>query len=148
MTLKGSIQPNHIPKNKGRLVVPGMPTFVFTSIGDIEEETETVDLPDRTTASGGQSKPVEFTAMLPLHHDAEVAAMETWLEDSKDPVHPLYKKIGTLIQERIGFGLPRTYTVKGIFPSRRKVPGSEMANEGEMQALEITFKADEVIVVT
>lgn len=146
--MKGAIKDNHIPKNKGRLVVAGMPAFVFTTISDLPEELETVDLPDRTTASGGQTKPIEFTATLPLHHDAEVAAMEVWFVQGQDPVHPLYKKVGTLIMERIGPGLPKTYTLRGLFPSRRQVPGSEMANEGEMQVLEYTFKCDQLLPIT
>jgi hypothetical protein len=148
MAMKGTIQPNHLPKNKGRLVVAGQPVFVFTSLGDIAEEVEKVDMPDRTTASGGQKKPVEFTATIPAHHDAEVAAIEAWFVQGQDPVHPLYKKVGTLIQERIGFGLPRVYALRGLWVSRRQIPGSEMANEGELQQLEITFQADEALPVS
>jgi len=143
--MKGAIRPNHIPKNKGKLIVAGLPPLTLTTIGDIDEELETVDLPDKTTASGGQRKALEFTATLPMHHDVEVAAVEAWYVQGQDPVHPLYKKVGTLVYERVGFGVPRSYTLMGLYISKRKIPGAEMANEGEMQELELTFKADQVI---
>lgn len=146
--MKGAIRPNHIPKNKGKLIVAGLPPLTLTTISEIAEEVEKVDIPDRTTASGGQKKAVEFTATLPSHHDAEVAAVEAWFVQGQDPVHPLYKKVGTLVQERIGFGLPKTYTLVGLWISKRQIPNSEMANEGEMQELELTFQADNVIPVT
>jgi hypothetical protein len=146
--MKGTIHPNHIPKNKGRLLVPGQPSFVFTTLGDIVEEVEAVDLPDRTIASGGQKKAGEFTATIPSHHTVEVAAIERWFVAGQDPVQPDYKKVGTLVQQPIGPGLPKTYSLIGLWVSRRQIPGSEMANEGEMQELEITFKFDDVQPVT
>ena len=147
--MKGAIQANHIPKNKARFTVAGITTqFTFTTISEINNETETVELPDRTVASGGQDKSVEFTATLPMHHDAEIGAMRAWRSQARDPVHPAYKKSGTLIMERIGGGLPRMFLLKGCFPNIDGIPGYEMANEGEMQVMTYTFKADECIPVT
>ena len=51
--MKGSIQADHIPVNKYEFLVVGIPGLVFTEISGLEQETESVVLPDRTTASGG-----------------------------------------------------------------------------------------------
>jgi len=75
--MKGVIHPDHIPRNKYQLLVDGMPDFTFLNVGNLEEELETVDLPDRTTASGGNTKPIEFTASIPTHHSEERIAMES-----------------------------------------------------------------------
>jgi hypothetical protein len=107
-----------------------------------------VELPDRTKASGGQSKPVEFTATVPMHHSDEIAAIERWYVASQDPVAPDYKKVGTLVYEPIGFGIPKTFLLRGLFPGRRQVPGMDMSNEGELQQYEVTFHADRIKPVT
>jgi hypothetical protein len=143
--MKGALQGDHIPLNKYQLIVLGMPELTFTEIGGLEEELETVDLPDRTVASGGQTKPVEFTAMLPAHHMVQQAAMELWFKEGQDPVLSTYKKTGTLMLKSISGNTIRTYSLLGLFVSKRATPDLEMANEGEMAGIEWTFKADQML---
>lgn len=145
--MKGTIQPDHISVNKYELLALGMPPIQFTEVSGIEEELETVDLPDRTTASGGNTKPVEFTAKHMMHHLVEQAAMEVWFKESQDPVSPLYKKAGTLIHKSISGKVIRSYTLLGLYPTKRKLPDLEMANEGEPAVVEWTFKADDILPV-
>lgn len=145
MVLKGTILPDHIPVNKFQLTVAGLPPLVFTEISGIEEELETTALPDRTTASGGNKLPVEFTAMQPQHHTVERAAMEAWFTESQDPSPPTYKKDGTLIVQSISGGQVVAYLVRGLFPSKRSLPDLDLANEGELAKIEWTFKSDEII---
>lgn len=140
--MKGTIRPNHIPVNKFQLLVLGLPPLTPIAISGIEEELEAVDLPDRTRASGGNTKPFEFTITIPMHHTIEQAAMERWYRDSRDPVLPNYKKTATLLCAPIGPGTPRTYQLVGLFPRMRKLPDLEMANEGEMASVEWTLSCD------
>lgn len=145
--MKGAIQPNHIPLNNFKLLVVGLPGLTPTKISGIEEELETVDLPDRTKASGGNTKPGEFTMMLPMHHSVEQAAMEVWFSESQDPVTPTYKKPGTLIHNALDGTPLRSFTLVGLFPRKRKLPDLEMKNEGEMAEVEWTFSFDDILPV-
>jgi len=143
--MKGAILGDHIPLNKYQLIVLGMPELIFTEISGLEEELETVDLPDRTVASGGQTKTLEFTATLPAHHLIMQAAMELWFVEGRDPVASTYKKTATLILKSISGSTFRTYSLIGLFVCKRATPDLEMANEGEMATIEWTFKADQML---
>ena len=145
--MKGVIKEDHIPINKYEIIVAGMPPLLFTEILGLEKELQTTDLPDRTTASGGNTGPVEFTAKQPMHHTVEVAAMELWLQEGQDPVTPTYKKAGTLIRKSLTGNVVNTTTIIGLYVSKKKEPDLEMANEGEMAAIEWTFKADDSLPV-
>lgn len=144
--MKGIILPDHIPVNNYQLIVVGGPPFItFTSIDGLEEELETVDLPDRTVASGGNTKSLEFTAKHPKHHLAEDIFLESWFLMSQDPVLPLYKKAATLLVQSISRLQTRTYNLIGLFPAKRKTADLEMNNEGELNETEWTFKCDRLI---
>jgi len=145
MVMKGSVQPNHIPVNNYKLLVVGMPDILFTEISGLEQETETVDLPDRTQASGGNVKGVEFTAKMFEHHTVELAALELWRLEAKDPVSPTYKKIGTLIKYGIDGSIKSTRSIVGVFIKKRTDADLDMANEGEPAMVEWTFWADDVL---
>ena len=106
-----------------------------------------MDLPDRTKASGGNTKPVEFTAMHPKHHTIEDAFLELWFLEGQDPVSPLYKKAATLVIQSISRLVTRTYNLIGLFPSKRKTADLDMANEGELNTTEWTFNCDRIIPV-
>lgn len=144
MAAKGTIKDDPILVNKYRLKVLGMPDFTFTKISGIEEELETVTLPDRTVVSGGHTKATEFDAELPLHHSVEVAAMELWLRGCKDPVDPGYKKAATLVQESSSGKILRTYALEGVFPKKRGTSDLEMENEGDMAVLALSFSVDSI----
>lgn len=143
MTLKNLVKPNHVPMNKYELLVLGLPSILFTQVSGIEQETQKVDLPDRTSASGGQAAPFEITAMLPLHHDAELAAIEAWYKEGQDPVTATYKKTGTMIYKAIDDTVARSYSLLGMWISKLKYPDTEMANEGELAQVEVTFTVDD-----
>ena len=145
MGLKGTIAPDHISINKYQLIVAGLPTLTPTKIGGFPEELDAVEIPDRTRASGGNTKPIEFTMTLPAHHDVEVAAMEMWFQESQDPVLPTYKNVGTLLVYLISGQKMRTVTLTGLFPTRIASPDLDMANEGEMMTYEYTLSADDAI---
>lgn len=143
--MKGSILPNHIPVNKYSLLVLGLPTQLTPiTVSGLEEELETVDLPDRTKASGGNTKSQEFTIAIPAHHHLEVSAMESWFRQGQDPVSFLYKKAGNLTMKPIGPGPGRVRQLAGMFVTKRKEADLELANEGEMAVIEYTISVDEV----
>jgi hypothetical protein len=145
MPIKATLQPDHIPTNKYQLIVVGLPPVTFTKISGIEVEVDTVDLPDRTRASGGNAKAVEFTAEMPMHHTIEMAAMEIWFTEGQDPVSLTYKKAGTLIHTSGSGAVLRTYSLIGIFCSKRKLPDLDFESEGDMATIEWTFQCDTVL---
>ena len=147
MGLKGIIQPNHVPLNKFQLFVVGIPQIVFVQVSGIEEQLDVVDMPDRTKASGGNTKPVEFTGMTMMHHVVERVALESWFKEGQDPVTPTYKKIGTLIHKGIRDNILATFTLPGLFITGRKLPDLDLANEGEPAMIEWTFSADDILPV-
>jgi hypothetical protein len=143
--MKGVLQPDHIPLNNYQLRIQDLPTITFITIAGLEEELENVDLPDRTAASGGHTKTIEFTATMPLHHITEMTAMENWFSGSQDPVEQRYKKVGTLVLVSLTGLVRKSFLINGMFPCKRKTGDLDMANEGELHVVEWTFKADQVI---
>lgn len=143
--MKGTIKPNHIPVNKYLLKILTLPDITPTKISGLEEELETTDLPDRTRATGGNTKSSEITITIPLHHTVEQAAMEVWFQECQDPVSPTYKKAGTLLMKPISdSGKPVVRTLVGVFVSKRKDPDLEMMNDGEMAVVEWTLSIDQI----
>lgn len=142
--MKGLIKSAHISKNNFLLQVIGLPVIEFVQVDGLEEELETVELPDRTVASGGNTKAVEFTAQVPAHHDVAVLALEAWFKEAQDPVSPTYKKTGLLLMKNIEGKVKRTYTLTGIFPKMRATDEVALDNEGEMALLTWTFSTDDV----
>jgi hypothetical protein len=145
MPLKATLKPDHIPVNKYEFAVVGLVPLTFTGISGIEEELDTTELPDRTRASGGNTKPGEFTARAPLHHTAEHTALEVWYNEGKDPVSSTYKKPVTLTMKSLTDGITRSYTLMGVFITGRGLPELEMSNEGEIAVVEWTFSYDSIL---
>lgn len=143
--MKGEILPDHIPVNNYELLVLGLPSLTPTEISGLEDELQTTELPDRTRASGGNRGPGEFTMMLPMHHLVEQAAMEIWFRSAQDPVLPIYKLVGTLIHKSISGTTLRTYSLLGMFPTKRVLPDLEKENEGELALVEWTISVDDIL---
>jgi hypothetical protein len=147
MSLKGKIKADHIPLNNYELIGAGAPPLVFTEISGIEEELETVDLPDRSKASGGNTKPIEFTVMQPQHHTVEVAYMEQWFLAAQNQL-PGYKRQYTLQGKPVNPAKPpKSYTLVDLFPTKRKLPDLSMENEGELATIEWTIVGLQVLPV-
>jgi hypothetical protein len=145
MTLKGTILPGHIPVNKYTLQVIGLPPLVVTKIGGLEEELETAELPDRTQHSNGQTKPLEVTIEIMMHHPIERLALEQWLTDGKDPVAVDYKKNAVLVYlPNSVVGLPAAYGLTGCFLKSRKTADADMANDSDAQTIEYVMCIDSV----
>jgi len=142
--MKGIIHPDHIPKNKFSLRVRGLPEIVFTKVDGLEEELEVVEIPDRTRASGGQTKAGDFTAAIPTHHVEQIQAVEAWLVDSTDPVSPAYKKTGVLTKQSITGMRTVIYTILGMFVSKRATSEVDMEDEGNMDITTFTFNFDKI----
>lgn len=132
-----------MPRNKYRLTVPGMKPITVVSVTGIEEDLETVNLPDRTTASGGQRGPVSFSIGVPAHHSDEIASLEAWYKESQDPVSPTYKKNATLTLISLTSTRKLQFQLRGSFVCGRHIEEQSMANEGEMNVITYPMKADE-----
>jgi hypothetical protein len=143
--MKGKVKADHIPVNKYELLFIGLPPITVTKMSGLEKELETVDLPDRTTASGGNTKPIEWTMEIPMHHVIEQAAMEAWFQESQDPVSPNYKKNGTLVGTSLSGSIIVSKSILAAFPSKPKYPDLDMSNEGEMAVVEWTMKCDNIL---
>lgn len=145
MGLEGVVEPNHAPMNRFELIVIGLPTIFFVKTEGLEEELEVVDLPDRTQASGGNTKPIEFTAESMVHHLVEKAAMEVWFNEGKGDVTPTYKKNGTLLYKRIDGGLASTLILSQLFIKKRKYPDGDVENPGDPGRIVWTFSAKLIV---
>lgn len=145
MGMKGVIEPDHIPLNKYKLTIIGLPEFTFTSVGGLEQALDKVVLPDRTVRSGGRTGVVEFDVTLPTHHTVQRAAMELWYQEGQDPVSPTYLKPGTLILESLTGQNVVTLSMPDIFVSDRKLPDSEMDNDGELHETVYTLNASDIL---
>ena len=143
--LKRTIKPDHMPVNNYQLLVNGFPPIVFISVEGLDEELETVDLPDRTARSGGHTKALSFSAKQPLHHTLEVAIMEQWYKDGQHPVKPDYLKNATLIFISLTHQHTKSYALKECFPHKRAISNAEMNDEGKESEITWTFRATEVV---
>lgn len=144
MGQKFVVQEDHIPVNNYTLTINGLPPITFTSVGALEQEIEWVELPDKTQASTGRSKPGEVEVKIPAHHSIEVAAMETWSIEGQDPITPGYKKSGNLSFYSGTLLRVLNVTIIGAFICKGATPEGEMANEGEMAELTYTMKWDKL----
>lgn len=142
--MKGAIKEDHIPVNKYELLVIGLPALTVTAVSGIEDELEKTQLPDRTMASGGNRGPGDWNMMIPMHHVAEQAAMESWFLEGQDPVAPTYKKVATLVHKSNSGAILRTYSITGLFPYKRTLPDLEMENEGEMAVVQWDMSHDDL----
>lgn len=143
--MKGAVKADHMPVNKYELIVIGLPPLTFTAIGGIEDELETVAMPDRTVRSGGNKGPVEFTADLPAHHLVQQAAMEAWFVEGQDPVSLNYLKVGTLVLKSNTGLVFRSYSFVELFVFKRGTPDLEMANAGDPAIITWTLKASDML---
>jgi hypothetical protein len=143
--MKGEVQPDHIPVNKFKLLVVGLLDIYMSTVSGIEDELNTIDLPDRTKASGGNRNATSFTAMHPLHHTAENAALELWFKEGQDPISPTYKKPCTLVMQRLSGTGERSYSLIGVFISKRTLPDLDKSDDGEMAQVEWEFSVDDII---
>lgn len=145
--MKGDIAANHYPLNKYKLEFTDLTINVFTEIGGFEEELEAVDMPDRTRASGGNTKPAELTLRVPLHHASDLKKMDKWFKDCQGNVATNYKKTGTLTNLSLTNAANTAYahTLEGCFLTKRAFPDQAMENEGGMAYAEYTMSIDDVV---
>lgn len=142
--MKGEINPDHMPVNKFSFRVLGFIDLTVVELSGIEDELETVELPDRTMGTGGNRKAGEFELTIPMHHDLEFAAMEVWFLEGQDPVSPTYKKSATISHKSASGRAVRNFTVGGCFVKKRALPDLDKSNEGEMATVTYTMSYDNV----
>ena len=121
-----------MPVSKYRLQPIGLPPILFTMVGALEQEMDTVELPDRTKASGGRDKPGDTDLKVPMHHTVEVAAMDGWWDEGKDPVTLTYKKPCTMAYISLSGLVVQVYTLTGCWLNKRATPDAELENEGDL----------------
>ncbi len=145
MSLKGRVKPDHIPLNKYRFAVAGLGIeLTALEVTGLEIELNTVELPDRTKASGGQVGTAEVTVKLPMHHEDEFKAMESWFKRCQDGVTIDYKLPVTLTQPTNSGNAQVLWILTGVFPMKRVIADMAMENEGELATVEWTFSVDNI----
>jgi len=146
MGMKGQIKSGHMPANKAKIQFVGLPPITAINHSELDSMLEVVDLPDRTRASGGQKKPVDFDFDVPMHHKEEQAALEKWHLDCQDPVAPDYKKTGVLIFPSIMRGITaKTYSLSGSINKGPVIPAGDKTNEGEEAVVKWRISIDDVV---
>jgi len=146
MSLKGSIQSGHMPKNKYTLSLVGvLGDITFLKVSGLETEVEPVEMPDRTWASGGQETATELEVEIPMHHTVNAFAMELWYSEGKDPVSMFYKKVGTLTFTANNDAKIFAWELIGCWCYKRSLSDAEMSNEGEQMTITYGIKVDSVI---
>ena len=141
--MKGTILPDKIPLNKFRLIIPGLPPITILSVGGMDLELDSVDYPDRTSGSGGRTKPVEFEVEVPLHHALDVASMHFWFIEGQDPVSPTYKKFPTLIAMSESNLQIKAWLLPGCWCMSEGTPDFKVEDEGKMATMKYKLKADD-----
>lgn len=140
--MKMVLLPDHIPVNNFDLIVIGGPPILqFITIDGFDWELDTVDLPDRTKATGGATKAIEFTGTHPKHHVVEDVFLQAWFTEAELGL-PTYKKAATLQNVSISGLNRRNWALIGMFPTKQKTADLDIGNEGEMNVTEWTFSAD------
>lgn len=142
--MKGQVQPNIISVNRYTLSILGILDLTPVTITGIADVLESVDLPDRTRASGGQRKATEFMMGIPAHHELEQLAMEAWFIEGQDPISPTYKKTCTLEMTAISGSGSRTYSLVGVFAIERLTPALDLKNAGDMAIIDWKMSVDSI----
>lgn len=143
MSLKGRLDPDHIPANKYEFTVVGLTTQpTFTKVSGLEQENAVIDLPDRTRAPGGQVSASEIVVEVPSHHTADVTAMDLWWTEGQDPITATCKKAGTLRYISGTGAIVREYAITGAWVSKRKLPDAAMNDDGQMAVCVYTLQLD------
>lgn len=146
--VKGTIKPGHTPRNSYKLTIvpPLSAEITAVSIGGLEQDTDTVTMPDRTVRTGGAAGIVEFDIGLPEHHVAEVKAMEAWRRETILG-GPFHKKAVTIEKKAVDGTTVITWSLLGVLNAGVGTPDLEMENEGEMSVITYKLKADTLIVL-
>lgn len=134
MLQKGSIAPDGrtLRTNAGIVKLPGRGRVNAIKIGGWDEEIGTVDLPDFTSASAGDSEPFDLAITFAAQDTETNNWMNEWWLASKDQV-PGYKKIVTLMYpfDRSG-NTGNIVNMHGCHVKKRGVPEVTMGPRGEL----------------
>lgn len=156
-SLKNTIAGSHIPDNLFKLtpVYPPFPTgLTIIKISGIKEELENSDMPDRTWATGGQTKPISFTVEVPMHHAVEQIYWEDWYQagQANQGVRDDYKRDCNLTNIPItgltGSGFVRLWGISGVGIVSRELPDLDMNGEGKLTTIKYEMKADSIFPIT
>jgi hypothetical protein len=147
ISIKGVLDGNRVQVNKFQLFIAGVSLPpVFTRISGLEVELDAIDLPDRTTRSGGREKPLEFEVDQPMHHTVELLSMEAWWLMCANTV-PGYIRVGALVMyDEYGFAR-KTGTLTGMWISKRSHSDLDLDNDGDMAIITWTIKADDLVFI-
>jgi hypothetical protein len=153
MSIKGTLNADHIPTNKYALYVVGVTapnsTFTCTKISGLKAETDVAQLPDRTVASGGGNKKTgQFTVESPEHHTAEQVAWQLWYNEGLGNPLPTYKKVGVLQVKSLSNEVIRTYSLTGMWVSAYETQERDMASEGGLSVTKYTIEYDDCTMVS
>lgn len=148
MSIKGTLNNDHIPTNKYVLAVAGVVapngSFTCVKISGLKAESDVAQLPDRTVASGGGNKKTgQFTVDTPEHHTAEQVAWQLWYNEGLGNPLPTYKKFAVLQVQSLSGEIVRTYSLTGAWVSAFETQERDMASEGGLSITKYTIEYDD-----
>jgi len=142
---KGTIGQDYVPTNACIFHVDGIPRAITcTTTGDLEQEIVSPDMPDNTSRSAGVTRPIEFDINVPMHHIYEIELLDLWHEQCLDLVSPLAYRTCVMTYTSHFGQMVLTVPLENTHISKRKLPGTDASNDGEMAVVTYTLKCDTV----
>jgi hypothetical protein len=143
MSMKGTLQPDHILNNKYEFKVGGF-AITIVEASETSQSIKAVELPDDTASPSGRKSTSELTISVPAHHDVDVKFMNQWwtacsgkqLADRKRPCI-LTAFSGT---EASNY----TLLLDGVWPSEKTTGSLEMSGGGTMHVIKYKLSIDDV----
>lgn len=142
LSTKGVIAPDEFSIGKAKLLIAGVPVIVLTSMKGIKSDTESADLPDGTSVSGGRTKPADFTITVPAHHTSDVAFLEKLRAKALDPIQPDYKQDWTILFfSKTGMKF-KGWNIKDCWVAGENIPDEDLSKPADMAEIEFSVKFD------
>lgn len=143
MPSKGSIQPGAAMTNQFQVVIGAILPILATRVTGLDRSVKTANLPDQTWQSTGQVPALMSIEIdVPLHHAAEVLAMEG-LELLTVTGAPLYKSAAFVYVLDASGAVKKTYNLIGFGVTGHKVPELNAGNDGGMAVITFMCAADD-----
>ena len=143
--MKGTIKVDHATTDKYTFAIIGLPPLTATKVSGLEEEIKKLELPDGTAATTGNTGSSEITIMIPNHHSVEIAAMELWKAEGKDPVSATYKKSGVVLEKTVSGKTSLVTSILGVWVTKSVGTDHEMKPDAEAAYTTYTLSIDTII---
>lgn len=143
--MRAKLKENPAQTDKYTFAVLGLPLLNPTEVSEIEQDTKSLAMPDGTAVTTGNTEAGEFTITIPNHEVVQIAGMDLWVQQGREPVDPLYKKTAVLIDYRVTGEACRTRTLFGAFAKKTTEAGYAMKPDSELAVTKYLISFDSVV---